>query len=154
MEEIFSPPDLEEHFPARGIEEEGILLALGVPAGLPPLTGAVDGLEEVCLVILDTGLEVAALGLITEAVGILLEVFFVPPPLTGREVVGGLVGVVLEREDGLDEARVDLGFTVTGRKPLVDLLSRSETGAKRKRSITHNRGENKISQVTAKELTF
>jgi len=41
--------------------------------------------------------------------------------------VASLEGVVLEREDVLDEERVDLGFT--GRNPLVDLLSRSETGA-------------------------
>ncbi len=53
-------------------------------------------------------------------------------------MVRGLIGVALEgvvfvgvvfegREGVLEEERAILGFT--GRKPLVDLLSRSETGA-------------------------
>ena len=41
--------------------------------------------------------------------------------------MAGLVGVVLEREEELEEERPDLDLT--GRSPLVDLLSRSETGA-------------------------
>ena len=74
--------------------------------------------------------------LIPEAVGILL-VDLVPPvaPLVvaGRGLVGvALVGVVLEREDVLDVVRLDLGLT--GRNPLVDLLSRSETGAEGQRN--------------------
>lgn len=90
-----------------------------VPTGM-----AVDGLGTARLGTPLEGLKVD-LVLIPETVGILLG-DLLPLLGTGREVLG-LVGVVLEREGVLDETRPDLAFT--GRNPLVDLLSRSETGA-------------------------
>ena len=134
---------------------EGVRAALGVDGVFltpgvvfPPLPGIREfGVRETlpppvpvftcCLVPALTGLEVTFPDLIPEAVGILL-VDLVPPvaPLVvaGRDdtgLVGVALGVVLEREDILDVVRLDLGLT--GRNPLVDLLSRSETGAKGQR---------------------
>lgn len=68
-----------------------------------------------------------------------MRVGLLPPAVAiVREAAGGRVGVPLEgmvlvgvvfkgREEELEEERAALGFT--GRKPLVDLLSRSEIGA-------------------------
>ena len=84
-------------------------------------SGAVDGRSAVCLVLVLEGLELSfpsGLAPIPEAAGILLG--------AEREA-----GAVLEREAALDEERPDLGLM--GRRPLVDLLSLSETGAERRR---------------------
>ena len=84
-------------------------------------SGAVDGRSAVCLILVlegrETGFPSTGLALIPEAAGILLG--------AEREA-----GAVLEREAALDEERPDLGLI--GRRPLVDLLSLSETGAEKR----------------------
>lgn len=129
---------------------EGAFLTPGVvfPPGVRKVRVREFGVREVvetlppvdtgCLVPALTGLEVTFPDFIPEAVGILL----VPPLVVAGRDDTGLVGValvgvalvgvgmVLESEDILDVERLDFGLT--GRKPLVDLLSRSETGAEEK----------------------
>jgi hypothetical protein len=100
--------------------EEGAFPTLGEP--FP--TGIPESLDPSCLLVPLVG----RLARIDEAAGILLA-DLVPLLVTGRAVVVGLVGVVLEKEGMLVEERADFGFI--GRNPLVDLLNRSEIGAKR-----------------------
>ena len=109
---------------------------------LAALVGAVEGRDGVRLAVEVVGIrEVVAAAadglLLGEALGILLE-DLIPPPeaavvaATRVDLEGvALVGVVFTgRDDVLEEERVVRGFT--GRNPLVDLLRRSETGAKNK----------------------
>lgn len=120
-------PEVEEDaFPGLG---EALL---GLWATFAP-TGMAEGLDPVCLLAPLEGLELG-LVLIPETAGILL-VDLLPLPTVRRVVVEGLVGVVLERAGVLVEVRPDLALT--GRNPLVDLLSRSEIGAERKYNHSH-----------------
>lgn len=136
---------------------EGVLTALGVfltpGVVFPPEVRVREfGVREVvetlpvdtgCLVLALTGLEATFPGFIPEAVGILLVDLVPPLVVAGRDDTGlvgvALVGVVLEREDTLDVVRLDFGLT--GRNPLVDLLSRSETGAEGKKAHSIGCGE-------------
>lgn len=138
--EVLLALGVEELLEALGVE--GFFKALDFAAGVVvasflPTTGAVVGRDgvrlELALGILEPDL---ATGLVfaPEATGSLLLEDLVTLPLEDRKVVVvvgvAFVGVVLEREDALNEERPDFGFN--GRSPLVDLLSRSEMGAKRK----------------------
>lgn len=112
----------EDAFPGFGKALPGLCK---VGATFEP-TGMVD---PVCLLVPLDGLELGLL-LIPETAGILL-VDLLPLAAIGRVAVEGLVGValvgvVLERAGALGEERPNLALT--GRNPLVDLLSRSEIG--------------------------